>query len=159
MLLRPIRPEDFAQQREFLRHVTPEDMHSRFFQTVLELPDSELAHLTQIDYERAMAFIAEDRLDDGTRATLGVARAHTDPDNTQAEFAILVRSDLKGRGLGSVLLDKLIRYCRARGIERVSGEVLAENVRMLEFARAHGFRPHTAREGVVDITLELRTTG
>jgi acetyltransferase len=156
LLLRPIRPEDFAQQREFLRQVTPEDMHSRFFQTVLELPDSELAHLTQIDYERAMAFIAEVRSNEGERATLGVARAHTDPDNEHAEFAILVRSDLKGRGLGSLLLEKLIRYCRARGIEQLSGEVLAENTRMLEFARARGFRARMAREGLVDITLELQ---
>jgi acetyltransferase len=155
LLLRPIRPEDFPQQREFLKHVTPEDMHSRFFRTVRELPDSELAHLTQIDYERAMAFIAEVQEENGTRATLGVARAHADPDNASAEFAILVRSDLKGRGLGSLLLDKLVRYCRARGIERLSGEVLADNLRMLEFARAHGFRAQVAREGVVDVTLDL----
>src|SRR6185295_6274492 len=155
LLLRPIRPEDFPQQREFLKHVTPEDMHSRFFRSVLTLPDSELAHLTQIDYERAMAFIAEVRTDEGKRATLGVARAHADPDNVTAEFAILVRSDLKGRGLGSVLLDKLIRYCRGRGIQRITGDVLASNHRMLELAAAQGFHSNVVREGTVEVVLEI----
>jgi acetyltransferase len=155
VLLRPIRPEDFPQHREFLVHVTPEDMRSRFFRTVQTLPDTDLAYLTQIDYERAMAFVAEAPRTGGGRETLGVARAHADPDNVSAEFAILVRSDLKSRGLGSLLLDKLIRYCRARGIRRITGEVLAENVRMLELAAAHGFTAKPAREGTVDVTLEL----
>lgn len=155
MLLRPIRPEDFPQQREFLKHVTPEDMHSRFFRSVLTLPDPELAHLTQIDYERAMAFIAEVRTDDGRRETLGVARAHADPDNLAAEFAILVRSDLKGRRLGSVLLDKLIRYCRTRGIQRLTGEVLANNARMLDLAAAQGFHSSSVREGTVEVVLDI----
>jgi acetyltransferase len=102
-----------------------------------------------------MAFIAEVRREDGTHETLGVARAHADPDNVEAEFAILVRSDLKRHGLGSILLEKLIRYCRARGIQRLTGEVLADNTRMLEFVTAHGFHTQFARAGSVDVALEL----
>jgi len=154
VLLRPIRPEDLPQHREFLSRVTPEDMRTRFFGLVRRLPDVELAYLTQIDYERAMAFIAEARTN-GTRETLGVARAHADPDNVTAEFAILVRSDLKGRGLGSILLAKLIRYCRERGIHWITGEVLADNVRMLDLARAHGFKVEPSREGAVRVSLAL----
>jgi len=155
ILLRPLRPEDLPQHREFLAHVTPEDMHSRFFGSVRTLPDIQLAYLTQIDYERTMAFIAEMRGADGSRQTLGVARAHADPDNVAAEFAILVRSDLKGHGLGSVLLEKLIRYCRERGTRWLSGEVLADNVRMIELARSHGFSIRPAREGTVRASLCL----
>lgn len=154
VLLRPIRPEDLPQHREFLSRVTPEDMRTRFFGLVRQLPDIELAYLTQIDYERAMAFIAEARTN-GTRETLGVARAHADPDNVTAEFAILVRSDLKGHGLGSILLAKLIRYCRERGIQWITGEVLADNVRMLDLAMAHGFRVEPSREGAVRVSRAL----
>lgn len=157
VLLRPIRPEDLPQHKEFLSHVTAEDMRTRFFGLVRQLPDIELAYLTQIDYERAMAFIAEARRPDGGRETLGVARAHADPDNITAEFAILVRSDLKGHGLGSLLLAKLLRYCRDRGIRQISGEVLAENVRMLDLARAHGFTVEPLREDLVRVWRELNS--
>jgi acetyltransferase len=156
VLLRPIRPEDLPQHREFLAHVTPEDMQTRFFGAVRELPDTELAYLTQIDYERAMAFIAEGVAARGGRETLGVVRAHADPDNVTAEFAVLVRSDLKGRGLGSILLEKLIRYCRSRGIHWITGEVLVENVRMLQLSAAHGFKTEPAREGTAQVTLDIR---
>ncbi len=157
MLLRPLRPEDLPQHREFLSHVTPEDMQTRFFRVVRALPDSELAYLTQIDYERAMAFIAEVSTSQGVRETLGVARAHADPDNQSAEFAVLIRSDLKGRGLGSLLMEKLIRYCRSRGIQWITGEVLVENARMLQLSAAQGFKIEPAREGTVRVTLDLRS--
>jgi len=156
LLLRPLRPEDFPQHREFLAHVTPEDMQTRFFRAVHDLPDTELAYLTQIDYERAMAFIAEETLPSGTRQTLGVARAHADADNTLAEFAILVRSDLKAHGLGSILLTKLLRYCKARGIQRIVGDVLAGNVAMLRLATLLGFHAEHMREGVVRVSLDLQ---
>ena len=139
VLLRPVRPEDFAQHRAFLARVTPEDRRTRFFHAVHDLPERELARLTQIDYEREMAFIAE-AAEAGVPQTLGVVRAHADPDNIAAEFAILVRSDLKGRGLGSALLAKPIGYCRARGIQRLTGEVLAENRPMLWLAAALVFQ-------------------
>jgi acetyltransferase len=155
LLLRPIRPEDFPQHREFLTHISAEDMYSRFFGTARTLPDTQLASLTQIDYERAMAFIAEVRTAGGARQTLGVARAHADSDNVSAEFAILVRSDMKGRGLGSLLLGKLIRYCKARGIRQIVGDVLAQNVRMLELAAASGFKSEYVREGIARVWLDV----
>lgn len=158
ILLRPIRPEDFIQHQAFLARVTPEDMRTRFFHAVRELPGTELARLTQIDYAREMAFIAEVPDESGVPQTLGVARANTDPDNTTAEFAILVRSDLKGRGLGSALLTKLIGYCRKRGTQQLAGEVLAENTRMLQLAAALGFRAEASRAGCVRLVLDLVPT-
>jgi acetyltransferase len=153
--LRPLRPEDLPQHREFLTHISAEDMYTRFFGSVRTLPDSQLAALTQLDYERAMAFIAEVPLADGSRQTLGVARAHADGDNNTAEFAILVRSDLKGHGLGSILLGKLIRYCKARGIRLLVGEVLVQNTRMLDLAAMLGFHTDYTGGSTARIRLDL----
>jgi acetyltransferase len=155
LLLRPIRPEDLPQHSAFLARVSPEDLRTRFFRAIRAVSPRDLASLTQIDYERAMAFIAEARDATGATETLGVARAHADPDNIVAEFAVLVRSDLKGRGLGSALLSKLMRYCTARGIERMVGEVLAENAPMLHLAQHCGFKLGAPQQGIVRLTYEL----
>jgi acetyltransferase len=154
VLLRPIRPEDLPQHEAFLARIEPDDMRARFFHAIRELPRSELARLTQIDYEREMAFLAVSA--DGEPETLGVVRAHADPDNVAAEFAVLVRSDLKGIGLGSALLDKVIRYCRARGTRTLFGEVLLDNARMLRLAGSRGFLQEAARSGSVRVVLRLR---
>jgi acetyltransferase len=98
-----------------------------------------MARLTQIDYEREMAFIATATNASGREETLGVVRAVADPDNQEAEFAITVRSDLKGGGLGELLMRKLIHHFQSRGTRRMVGEVLKENERMLELARELGF--------------------
>jgi acetyltransferase len=156
VLLRPLRPEDAPAHLEFLSHISEDDRHARFFRAVKELPASDLAYLTQIDYERAMAFIAVGEDDTGRRVTLGVVRAQADPDNEYAEFAVLVRSDLKGHGLGSRLMEKIIAYCRQRGTRVLIGDVLATNGRMLQLAAAHGFSHEPIREGLVRVSLQLQ---
>jgi len=157
LLLRPIRPEDRPRHEAFLAKNTPADMHARFFRMVRQLPASEMARFTQIDYEREMAFIAVGENEQGIEETLGVARAHADPDNVEAEFAIIVRSDLKGKGLGSALLMKLIEYCRQRGTQRMIGEAFADNDRMLKLARECGFRITGRHEGIVGLALDLQS--
>jgi acetyltransferase len=112
-----------------------------------------MARLTQIDYDREMAFVAVERGDEGRDLTLGVARAVADPDNVRAEFAIIMRSDMKGRGLGAILLKKIIRYCQDRGTQELVGQVLAENTRMLNLAKNLGF---TAERLLSDDTVGLR---
>ncbi len=161
IVLRPIRPEDFEPHRRFLARIAPEDLQMRFFAAVRNVPERELAHLTQIDYEREMAFIAVATAGgtDGGGETLGVVRACTDPENLEAEFAVLVRSDLKGQGLGSVLLEKLIRYCRSRGTRRMTGQALSENTRMLKLATASGFRLEQETAGICKLTLDLGAAG
>ncbi len=157
VLLRPIRPEDEPEHREFLNQLTPEDIRFRFFGLVREFPHSEIARLTQIDYDREMAFIATAPKADGTgRETLGVVRTVTDPDNETCEFAIIVRSDLKGQGLGYKLLEKMIGYCRARGTKTMTGQVMAGNHPMLDMVRALGFRVNRLEdEPVMETTLDL----
>jgi acetyltransferase len=138
VVLRPIRPEDEPHHRAFMEHLSPADLRLRFFNARRELPHSELARLTQIDYAREMAFIAVGQGEAGPE-TLGVVRAVADPDNVEAEFAIIVRTDLKGMGLGHLLLDKMVRYCHAQGTQRLVALVLRENDPMLGLARELGF--------------------
>ena len=161
IVVRPIRPEDEAQHRRFLESLDAEDVRMRFFTTRKGLPRSELARLTQIDYDREMAFIAEATDAQGGAETLGVARTVSDPDNVEAEFAIVVRSDLKGRGLGTMLFECLIEHARRRGIERLVGLVLRENTRMLKLSAAMGFKADPAEppaSGLRRMVLELKTS-
>lgn len=153
--LRPIRPEDFAQHKRFLSRCSPEDLHARFLSTFRELPDGDIARLTQIDYDREMAFIAEESDASGGAETLGVARVSTDPDNIEADFAILVRSDFKRHGLGRVLLAKLIGYCRDRGTARMTSSVLSGNASMLGLGAGFGFTARLAERGIMEVTLDL----
>jgi acetyltransferase len=156
LLLRPIRPEDAPRHRRFLAQVTARDLYTRFFTAVRELPETDRAHLTQIDYDREMAFVAVGRDTAGTEEILGVARACADPDNNAAEFAVLVRSDLKGHGLGTLLMRKLIRYCCERGTRELRGDVMADNTAMLNLAHSLGFRVRGSEQNVKTIALELQ---
>ncbi len=144
--------------RAFLAEITPEDLYTRFFAGIHELPEPEIMHFTHIDYDREMAFVAVGRTDAGAEEILGVARTCADADIVTAEFAVLVRSDFKGRGLGSLLMRKLIRYCRTRGIKRLWGNVLSENAAMLHLSKSLGFRVRSIDCGVEEIELDLQTT-
>ncbi|PKU24824.1 bifunctional acetate--CoA ligase family protein/GNAT family N-acetyltransferase [Telmatospirillum siberiense] len=159
VLVRPIRPEDEPSHHVFVSKQTPEDIRFRFFGLVGELPHSEMARLTQIDYDREMAFIAVLH-DDGVEGeTLGVVRTVSDPDNERAEFAVMVRSDLKGSGLGRKLMMKMIDYCRARGTGQIVGQILTDNTRMLKFVESLGFKRLRYVEGdIIEVALDLRAT-
>ena len=137
----------------------PQDLRLRFFSARRELPRSELARLTQIDYAREMAFIAVRTLPDGRSQTLGVVRAVIDPDNVDAEFAIIVRSDLKGKGLGHLLMRKMIDFLSRHGTQRMVGFVLRENEAMRELARSHGFAVNTAASDADALYLVLTLPG
>jgi len=140
VILRAIRPEDEARHLEFLAGLDPVDIRMRVFYSRRSIEHSELARLTQIDYAREIAFLATDPGgEDGQERTLGVVRAVIDPDNRDAEFGIIVRSELKGAGLGELLMAKLVRTLRARGTRCLVATVLRENTRMLELAETLGF--------------------
>jgi acetyltransferase len=159
--LRPIRPEDEAQHLVFLERVSPEDIRMRIFYSRRSIERTELARLTQIDYEREMAFVAvAAALEAGAtpaEETLGVVRVVIDPDNHDAEFGVLVRSDLKGAGLGRRLMDKIIGFLRGRGTKRLVCTVLRENERMLELARDLGMKAEAEQSepGVVKLAMPL----
>jgi len=153
ILLRPIRPEDEAAQQVLMSRMSRQDIRFRFFRYVPNFPHMEMARFTQIDYDREMTFIATAPGPGGVPETLGVVGTVTDPDNVSAEFSILVRSDLKGEGLGSLLMRKMIRYCRERGTTEMVGQVLADNADMLRLARHLGF---TSRHAPDYDTIEVR---
>ncbi|HEY5790752.1 MAG TPA: GNAT family N-acetyltransferase, partial [Gammaproteobacteria bacterium] len=158
VLLRPIRPEDESAHYVFLDKLTPQDIYYRFFGVVSSrMSHREMARLTQIDYDREMAFIATARGEHGDPETLGVIRTLTDPDNTVAEYAIITRSDLKGQGLGRKLMQKMIDYCRARGTREIVGQILPENRPMQGLAKSLGFSAqHDREENVVAVRLPLQ---
>ena len=124
-----------------------------------ELQPSQLARLTQIDYDRDMAFIATRKRSDGQFETMGVVRAMADPDNEKAEFAVIVRSDVTGQGLGSILMSKVIEYCRSRGTHEIVGEALPQNIGVLNLVRRFGFEIQSMPGGgVMMLRLNLRQT-
>jgi acetyltransferase len=134
--------------------VTQEDLRLRFFAPIKEFTHPFIARFTQIDYARAMAFIA---IDEATGAMLGVVRLHTDADYNSGEYAILVRSDLKGHGLGWRLMQLLIDYARAEGIRAIRGQVLQENTTMVDMCRRLGFHldPDPDDPSIVVVRLTL----
>jgi acetyltransferase len=158
LLLRPIRPEDGPQHLAFFHALDQEDIRYRIFTRMRELQPSQLSRLTQIDYDREMAFIATRKRPDGSFETLGVARVISDPDNTTAEFAIIVRSDMKGKGLGRILMKKLVDYCRGRGTKEIVGETLNYNRGLLTLVRKFGFKTGISPDGDTTLLkLDLRT--
>ncbi|HVZ09141.1 GNAT family N-acetyltransferase [Rhodopila sp.] len=134
--IRPIRPEDAEQHKAFFQRLSPEDIRYRFFSAVRELSPEQMARLTQVDYDREMAFIAKRDANDDT---LGVARLVIEADGQSGEFAVIVQPDMKGRGLARELMLRLIDWARSRGLAEIVGQVLADNPAMLAFVRRLGF--------------------
>ena len=156
ILLRPIKPEDSEEHQRFFEALSKDDIHMRLFYSMRELQASQLAKLTQIDYDHEMAFIAVRKRIDGTDETLGVVRGITDAENKSAEFAIIIRSDLKAQGLGLLLMNKLIAYFRHRGINALVGEMLSDNTAMHELVHHLGFTLHAEPlDGTMTLRLNL----
>ena len=136
IFIRPIRPADEHLYGNFIAKLSPEDIRFRFLAPRKEFSHKSVARFTQIDYARAMAFVA---LNKERNELLGVARLVADPDYTKGEYAVMVRSDLKGTGIGWALMRQLILYAEKEGLRELSGDVLRSNQRMLEMCRALGF--------------------
>jgi len=154
VFVRPIRPEDEVLYETFLAAVTPEDARMRFLGAMGQLSHSLIDYFTHLDYARAMAFAA---LDEASGELLAVVRLHNNAANDSGEYAIVVRSDCKGRGLGWQLMQIMIAYARARGLRAIEGKVLHENKTMLDMCRRFGFEiaidPKNA--SICDVRLAL----
>ncbi len=139
LTIRPVRPEDAERHRAFFERLSPEDVRLRFFATMRELTPAQLDRFTRLDDPRDMALIA---VRETTGETVGVARlTHGDAPGID-EFAVIVESAMKGKGLGRHLMRRLIGWARAHGLAEIRGEILAENTPMLTFARHLGFTLH-----------------
>lgn len=147
--IRPIRPEDADIEQEFVRSLSSETKYYRFMNTLRELSQSQLVRLTQIDYDREMAFIATTEKDD-REVEIGVARYAMNPDGESCEFAIVVSDDWQGKGLARRLMGVIIDAARLRGAKYMNGDFLAENRRMIQFVSSLGFvlSPHPEDPGL-----------
>ena len=154
IFVRPVRPEDEPLYGPFFAGVTAQDLRLRFFAPVKEFTHAFIARLTQIDYARAMAFMA---IEEASGALLGVVRLHANANHDAGEFAILVRSDLKGHGLGWLLMQLIIEYANAEGIGIIEGQILRENASMLAMCGELGFQikpdPDDASVALAKLTI------
>ncbi|TXN44606.1 bifunctional acetate--CoA ligase family protein/GNAT family N-acetyltransferase [Methylobacterium sp. WL30] len=160
--VRPVRPEDEPLFRAFFATIDPEDVRLRFFAPVRDFSHAFLARLTQLDYARAIAFVALDETEagagEGAKRMLGAVRLHANADGTSGEYAILVRSEARGTGLALALMRLMLDWARSEGIGTVEGTVLAENRAMLAVCRRLGFAQSRDPDdvGVVKVRLGLR---
>jgi RimJ/RimL family protein N-acetyltransferase len=154
IFVRPIKPDDEPLIHELLVHVSKEDLRLRFFDSIREFSHQFIARLTQIDYAREMAFVAVDEASD---EILGVVRLFSGSSHETGEYAILLRSDLKGKGLGWALMQLIIEYAKSEGLKRIVGQILQENAVMLKMCRELGFEIKTDAEdrSLCDVTLTL----
>lgn len=153
--LRPIKPEDEKAHQIFDQSLSKEDRYKRFFGELPQFNHDQLAKMTQIDYDREMAFIVTQTKQEQS-LTLGVSRVLLDPDKLHAEFAIVVGSKSQGLGLGKLLMNAAIAHCRSQGVQEISGITLPENTGMIELARKLGFTiSRDFEEGSINMLLDL----
>lgn len=158
VLLRPLKVADGALYPDFLAEVTADDLRLRFFAAMREVAPEMIDKLIHYDPDRAMAFIA---IDEKTGKMLGVVRLHDDTGangkSDSAEFAILVRSRLKGHGLGWLLMKHMIACAKIKGLKTVHGQVLTENATMLLMCSELGFHiaDDATERGLKVVTLPL----
>src|SRR5713226_8820471 len=156
VLIRRARPEDVALYPDFLSDVGAEDLRLRFFARIAELSAAESDKLSHLDYSHEMAFIA---LDENTGRMLGLVRLKDELDEQTAEFAILVRSRLKGHGLGWLLMRRVIDYAKEKGLRRIYGDVLVENTTMLQMCAELDFYAVDMGSDIRRVALDLEKIG
>ena len=154
--VRPIRPEDAALELAFVQTLSDETRYYRFFYRLNDLTPQMLARFTQVDYDRELALVALTGVATHP-AFVGVARYIANPDQTSAEFAIVVGDAWQRRGIGRVLMRGLIVCAKRRGFETLRGTILRENEAMIGFVRSLGFetRDDAGDPGQVSATLAL----
>jgi len=156
LLLRPIRPEDEPTLQRGFAALNPEEIYMRFFTPLKTLTHAMAARFTQLDYDREMALVLTTPGPPGEADFLGSVRIVCDPDMQRAEFAIIIRHDVTGKGLGVLLMRRIMDYCRSRGIAEIFGEVLSENLNMLNLCRFLGFTIESKGKEPAVVTVRLR---
>ncbi|APZ41767.1 bifunctional acetate--CoA ligase family protein/GNAT family N-acetyltransferase [Acidihalobacter ferrooxydans] len=157
LLIRPIRPEDAVAEQDFVLGLSEESKYFRFRQTLNALTPEMLVRFTQIDYDREMAFIAVTG-HAGHEIEIGVTRYIINPDGESCEFALVVADAWQGKGIGTRLMEQLMRTAHARGLRRIEGEVLSRNRPMLKLMRHLGFSVRVDPEDP-EIHLVTRSLG
>ena len=158
MLLRPILPEDEPSLQAAFAKLTPEEVRLRFFVPMATLSHVTAARFTQIDYDREMSLILAEPGIPGRMEIFGVVSIVADPDNERAEYAILVRHDMTGLGLGVLLMRRIIDYATGRNIGEIYGDVLRDNKTMRKLCQVLGFTESNLPDepSIVRVTLKLK---
>jgi acetyltransferase len=156
-LVRPVRPEDEPAFQELFEKLSPQDIRMRFFAPKRALSHPLAARMTQIDYDREMALVLAEPGTPGRSQVFGAVHITADPNGEQAEFAIMLRSDMAGLGFGALLMRRIIDYARGKGLREIVGDVLRENRPMLRLCELFHFKrtPMTDEPGVVEVRLQL----
>lgn len=157
-LMRPILPEDEPQLQIMVNQSPPEDVRMRFFQTIKELSHETAARLTQLDYEREMAFCLTKEGLAGTMPLYAVVRITAESNLEKAEYAIMVSRALSGKGLGKKLMTHIIDYAKKVGLKEIYGEVLSDNTSMLALNKKLGFeiKTHPEDSGLKEVRLLIK---
>jgi acetyltransferase len=154
VLLRPIRPTDAPFVQDLVHRMSPQDVRMRFFAPLRELSPVLLHRLTNPDPAREAAIVVHAA---GSADILAVGRLSAEPGASETEYALAVRTDLKGHGIGYMLMARLIEIARQRGYRAIFGLVLRENEPMLHMCREYGFLQSDVPEdpAAVRVTLAL----
>lgn len=151
--LRPITPDDGDALRAFHASLSDRTVYFRFFSAKPRLTDADVTYFTAVDHRQRVALVAVD-----AEGIVGVGRFDV-IDGTRAEVAFVIRDDMQGLGLGSVLLEHLAAAARERGVRRFVAEVLPENSRMIATFKEAGFEVSSRREeDVLAVSFDIEPT-
>lgn len=146
LIIRPIQPDDADREQDFVKRLSPQTRYFRFMQAVQELTPEMLVRFTQIDYDREMALVAMIEDDEGQEIQIGVSRYVTAPDGENCDFAVVISDEWKGFGIGTILMESLMKAARSRGLKRIRGDVLPDNSRMLKLMKKLSFHVSVSKE-------------
>jgi len=155
--VRAVRPEDAEMERDFVASLSEQTRYFRFFYRLHQLTPAMLVRFTQVDYDREMALLAltADPASPTGRKIVGVSRYIANYDGESAEFAVVVTDTWQGRGIGRMLMERLIGSAKRRGLKRLEGVVLRANRGMLKFAEQLGFEVRENPDEPEQLTIVL----
>ena len=152
--VRPIKNDDKDSLVAFHDQLSIESISLRFFSAKSKLSDREATHFTDVDYVDRMALVGI-----VNNELVAVSRYDKPPGSRSAEVAFIVRDDLQGIGIGTLLLEHLAAYARELGIEYFYADTLPRNRKMLDVFRSAGFSTSmTLEDGVVRVRFSLAPT-
>lgn len=159
VLVRAIRPEDEPMMVQFHETLSDQSVYFRYF-TALSLTQrtnhARLARLCFIDYDREVALVAvHDDRSTGESRILGVGRLCKAHGKNEAEFAVVVADQWQRRGLGMLLLKKLVEIGSEERLVRIHGTILADNHAMRGLCHRAGFRVRRA-DGETEFEAEIK---
>jgi acetyltransferase len=156
LLLRPIRPSDAPLLIDLFNKLSPRSIYMRFLSPLRQLPEGWARRLATVDYVKDFALVGV--IEEGPgEALVAVGRYASDPEKGRAELAVVVRDDWQGRGLGRLVLARVIEIARGNGIRRFDAVVDHENSIVMGIIDQLGY-PHRVRteQGAYYVEIEAQ---